>query len=60
MPKEISEKIQAQSIIKSLGGKGGGPPHFAKGALNQSLLEKTLRQKALALLHKENLLKEIN
>ena len=59
MPKEISKKIQAQSIIKNLGGKGGGPPHFAKGALDKVLSKKALRQKVLALFHKEGFLKDL-
>jgi len=60
LPKEISEKVKAQSIITHLGGKGGGPPHFAKGALNKALSEKALRQKTLDFLHKTELLTDLN
>ncbi len=59
VPKEISNKIKAQSIIQKFGGKGGGPPHFAKGALNKALSKKVLREKALALFHKEGFLKDL-
>ena len=59
LPKEISKKIQAQSLIKHLGGKGGGPPHFAKGALSKALSKKDLRKKVLTFFHKEGLFKNL-
>ena len=59
LPKEISGKIKARDIIKNLGGKGGGPPHFATGALSKAFSQKILRQKTLALLHKEGFLKDL-
>lgn len=60
LPKEISGKIKAQSIIQNLGGKGGGPPHFAKGALKSTLSKEVLREKILALFHKEGFLKDLD
>ncbi|MDE0151489.1 MAG: alanine--tRNA ligase [Bdellovibrionales bacterium] len=60
LPKEISEKIKAQDIIKNLGGKGGGPPHFAKGALKKSFSREGLRQKTLDCLYKIGYLIDLN
>ena len=59
LPKEMSGTIKAQNIIKHLGGKGGGPPHFAKGALAKALSKKVLRQKVLTLFRKEGFLKDL-
>ena len=57
--KEISKKIKAQDVIHYLGGKGGGPPHFAQGALLKKLSQKSLREKTLSFFHKKDLLKEL-
>ena len=59
LPQEISKDIKAQEVIQHLGGKGGGPPHFAQGALDQELSQKDLRQKTLSFFHKKDLLKEL-
>lgn len=60
LPKEISEKIKAQDIITPLGGRGGGPKNFAKGALTQKTSKKILRQKTLEFLHKSGVLIDLN
>lgn len=49
-PKNLAKKISASSIIRLLGGKGGGPPTFAKGVLNQLFNQKTLEKKFLSIL----------
>ncbi len=59
LSKEISKKIKAQDVIQSLGGKGGGPPHFAQGALSENLSQKSLREKTLSFFHQKNLMEEL-
>ena len=53
------KEIRAQEVIQFLGGKGGGPPHFAKGALEKNLSKKDLREKTLELFHKKGFLKNL-
>ena len=59
LPKIISEKISPQMVIQKLGGKGGGPALFAKGALSQSVSQKTLRNQVLKILHSVGFAKEL-
>ena len=51
VPKILSEKIKAGAVIQALGGKGGGPPSFAKGILNQSFDKNTLKKEILKLIN---------
>ena len=59
LPKIISEKISPQMVIQKLGGKGGGPALFAKGALPQSVSQKSLRADVLKILHSAGFAKEL-
>ena len=55
----FKKDIRAQEIIQFLGGRGGGPPHFAKGALLKRLSQKDLREKTLKFFHQKELLKDL-
>ena len=59
LPQMISKKISPQMVIQKLGGKGGGPVLFAKGALPQSVSQKSLRANVLKILHSAGFAKEL-
>ena len=53
LPKIISDKILSHTIIQKLGGRGGGPAHFAKGVVHQPISKNHLRSQVLELLKKQ-------
>lgn len=59
VPKILASKLPARSFITSLGGKGGGPATFAKGALDKNFSIHSLRKEILKLLHSHNLAEEL-
>lgn len=60
LPKIISDKILSHTIIQKLGGRGGGPAHFAKGALPRPASKKILRAQVLELLQQQGFAKDIH
>ena len=60
VPSILAGTVSAGEIISALGGKGGGPPTFAKGVLPQPAAPKHLREKILKLFQSKGLLKDLN